>query len=88
MAKINKTLKPDNTIVVDLKKRHNDAKAELLVIDDKIFAKHQELEEFLATKADYLAQEEAQIRADLQALKDKKLYLSTLVPEDTEIIGE
>lgn len=84
MAKINKTLKPDNTIVTDLKKRHNDAKAELLVIDDKIAAKTVELEELLVTQSE----EQAEKRAELQALKDKKLYLSTLVPEDTEIIGE
>lgn len=86
MAKGNKTLKPDNTIVVDLKKRHNDAKAELLVIDDKIAAKTVQLEEFLEAKANN--QEESQIRAELAALKEKKVFLTALVPEDQQILGE
>jgi len=84
----NKTLKPDNTIVVDLKKRHNEAKAELLVIDDNIAAKYSELEAFLEAKANNQAQEEAQLRAELAALKEKKIFLTTLIPEDKQILGE
>lgn len=84
MAKVNQTLKPDNTIITDLKKRRSDTKAELLVIDDKIAAKYARLEEFLAQKAEG----EAQIRADIAALKEKKAFLTSLDVEDTILIGE
>lgn len=80
----NKTLKPDNVILVDYKKAHNDDKQELAQIDGVLLAAEAELDAMIqAREANELAK-----RIEIDAIKKKKIALVDRVAKNTEIIGE
>lgn len=83
MAKV-KALKPDNVILVDYKKAHNEDKQELAQIDTVLADAEVELQLMIDKyESDSLAK-----RVEIKVIKDKKLTLSDRVGKNTEIIGE
>jgi len=80
----NKTLKPDNTILIDYKKSHNDDKQELAQIDGDISDAEAELTVIIS---DYESESLAK-RLEIIGLKEKKLTLSDRVAKNKQILGE